>query len=154
MSLKITVAAPFRYMRKDKLQKSEFIFFVAIDRRWMSKEEANRLLARAGEEGLLRFEGGVITPAFPVDEVTIPLGFKPSPELLAVPDVFGDLVGRIARARSSEKAAIVAELNEMVQKNFDGLLRAEAAAVILARRYGVPFDDLLDDLKARLVQEK
>lgn len=148
------MAAPFRYLRKGHLQKSEFIFFVAIDRRWMSKEEANRLLARAVEAGLVSLEGGMISPRFDVAAVEIPLGFKPTPEMLAPPDALGDLVGRIARHRGVENAAIVAELNALVRDRFDGILQAEAAAVILARLHGVPFSDLLPVLKERVAQKK
>ena len=47
MSVKIAVAAPFKHMHKERLQKSEFVFYIAIDRKWMNKEQANHLLERA-----------------------------------------------------------------------------------------------------------
>jgi len=69
-------------MRKDRLQRSEFVFYIAIDRKWMNKEQANQLLERARSEGLVEMDGGTIRPLFDVAEVSIPLGFKPTSDVL------------------------------------------------------------------------
>lgn len=151
MNLTITLAAPFRHMRKEQLRKSEFIFFLAIDRKWMNKDQAQELLSRAVRKGLLIQNGDLIQPTFDLSSVTIPLGFKPSPEMLNEKDAVEMLLERIAAAQGVEMEPVVAEMNSLIRDRFDGRLRAEAAAVILARKYSVSFDDCLDELKNRVL---
>ncbi len=146
MSLTIAVAAPFKHMRKDRLQKSEFIFYIAIDRKWMNKEQANRLLERARADGLVEVDGGFIRPLFDVAGVTVPLGFKPTSGILEEENPYEELIGRIAAATGRSPNQIVAELNPIITDHFDGNLSVEAAVVLIAKRYAVPFEDKLDAL--------
>jgi len=146
VSLKIAVAAPFRHMRKERLQKTEFIFYIAIDRKWMSKDQANLLIERGCETGLLENSGGFIVPLFNIEEVTIPLGFKPGSDIFAEESPCDILIGRIAATTGKKAQQIVGELNTLISDHFDGNLRVEAAAVILAKRYRVSCEDLLDPL--------
>lgn len=154
MSVRIAVAAPFKHMRKDRLQRSEFVFYIAIDRKWMNKEQANQLLERAKAEGLIGIEGGVIRPLFDVAEVSIPLGFKPTSDILATDDPLTDLIGRIAAAAGRPAQEIVAGLHRIITDRFDGNLRAEAAAVILAKEYGVAFEDKLSALERSVAKKR
>ena len=152
--MQITVAAPFKHMRKDRLQRSEFVFYIAIDRKWMNKEQANQLLERAKAEGLIGIEGGVIRPLFDLTEVSIPLGFKPTSDILVAEDPLTDLIGRIAAATGKPAQEIVAGLHRIVTDHFDGNLRMEAAAVILARKYGVAFEDKLPALERSVIKKR
>ena len=154
MSVRIAVAAPFKHMRKERLQRSEFVFYIAIDRKWMNKEQANQLLERAKSEGLVEMEGGAIRPLFDVAEVSIPLGFKPTSDILVTENPSEDLIGRIAAATGRPAQEIVAELHRVVTDQFDGNLRVEAAAVILARKYGVAFEDKLPALERSVVKKR
>ena len=146
MSLKIAVAAPFRHMRKERLQKTEFIFYIAIDRKWMSKDQANLLIERGCENGLLESSGGWIVPLFNIEEVTIPLGFKPGSDIFSEENPCDTLIGRISAATGKKAQAVVGELNTLISDHFDGNLRVEAAAVILAKKYRVPYEDMLGSL--------
>ncbi|KUG19572.1 MAG: DUF2240 family protein [Methanomicrobiaceae archaeon] len=146
MSLKIVVAAPFRHMRKERLQKSEFIFYLSIDRKWMNRDQAALLLDRARERGLVEYSEGWITPLFDVSEVTLPLGFRPGSDIFEDESPAEALIGRIAAATGMTDRQVVAEMNPLITDQFDGNLRVEAAAVLIAKKYGVPFEDLLDAL--------
>jgi len=115
-SLLITVAAPFRHLRKERLQKSEFIFYLTIDRMWMSRDQAALLLQRAEGEGLVKISGGLIEPLFAVA-----------------------VTGWSAQEVTAEVAALVHD-------QFDGHLSPEAGLVLLSRRYGVPISDTLASL--------
>ncbi|HOI12531.1 MAG TPA: DUF2240 family protein [Methanoculleus sp.] len=155
MSVKIAVAAPFKHMRKDRLQRSEFVFYIAIDRKWMNKEQANQLLDRAKLEGLIEVDGGSIRPLFDVAEVSIPLGFKPTSDVLAVAESpYEELIGRIAAATSKPPQEVVAELHRVITDHFDGNLRVEAAVVILAKKYGVAFEDKLPALEKSVAKKR
>ena len=150
MSLKTTVAASFRHMRRTELLKREFIYFLTIDRRWMNRDEVERLIKLADEAGLIDVEGDSLKILFDPSEVTIPLGFKPPSDIFLKRDHVGELIEKIARARDLETTELVSEMNALIQDGFDGNLRVEAAVVLLARKYAVPFEDSLYELKKTL----
>jgi len=155
VSVKIAVAAPFKHMRKERLQRSEFVFYIAIDRKWMNKEQASQLLERAKSEGLIEVDGGAIRPLFDVADVSIPLGFKPTSDVLATAESpYEELIGRIAAATEKPPQEVVAELHRIVTDNFDGNIRVEAAVVILAKKYGVAFDDKLPALEKSIAKSR
>lgn len=130
------------------MRKNELIYYYALDRKWMSTDQANQLLKRAEEEGLLSLENGQYTPLFDLSGLTLPVGFRPSSGIFDTQDPVQELIGRIARARSVEETHIVAEMNRIIKENFDNNLLPPAALVLLARRHGIPFEDLLDALTA------
>lgn len=148
MTLRITIAAPFRHTRKAAMRKNELIYYYALDRKWMSTDQANQLLRRAEEEGLFSVDNGLYTPRFDISPVTIPLGFRPTSGVFEQHDPVQELIARIARARSIDETGVVSEMNRIIRDNFDNNLLPPAALVILAWEHQVPFDDLLDPLRA------
>lgn len=144
----ITVAAPFRHLRKERLQRSEFIFYLTIDRMWMSRDQAALLLQHAEREGLIRITGGLIEPLFAVASVTAPLGFKPTMAVFEEQDPYQLQIERITRATGQSAQDVAAEVAALVHDQFDGHLSPEAGLVILSRRYSVPVKDLLASLRA------
>jgi len=142
VTLRTTIAAPFRHTRKTGMRKNELVYYYALDRKWMSTEQANQLLRRAEEDGLIRQENGIYSPLFNSAEVTIPIGFKPTSAIFERNDPTQELIGRIAQARNVEETQIVAEMNLVIKDGFDTHLLPPAALVILAKKYHVPFEDL------------
>jgi hypothetical protein len=130
------------------MRKNELVYYYALDRKWMSTEQANQLLKRAGEEGLLGLVNGLYSPTFDISGLTLPVGFKPTSVIFERNDPVQDLIGRIARARSLEETDVVAEMNRIIRENYDTHLLPPAALVLLAKNHGIPFDDLLDALKS------
>jgi hypothetical protein len=147
VTLRLTVAAPFKHTRKTGMRKNELVYYYALDRKWMSTEQANLLLKRAEEEGLLGLVNGLYSPRFDIAGLILPVGFKPSSGIFERHDAVEDLIGRIARARSIEETEVVAEMNRIIREQFDTHLLPPAALVLLANNHGVPFEDLLDALK-------
>jgi hypothetical protein len=147
VTLRTTIAAPFRHTRKNGMKKNELVFYYALDRKWMSTDQANQLLRRAEEDGLLKQENGIFTPAFDIAAVNIPVGFKPTSVIFERNDPMQELIGRIARARKVEETEIVAEMNKVIREGFDTNLLPPAALVILAKKYQVSCDDLRDSLR-------
>jgi hypothetical protein len=154
VALKTTIAAPFRHSRKTAMRKNELVYYFALDRKWMSTEQANLLLKNAEEEGLLVQENGVFSPNFDISGITIPVGFKPTSVIFEKKDPVQDLIRRIAQATKKEETEIVAEMNLLIKGGFDGNLLPEAAAAIVAKRHNVPFEDKLEDLKASVKKNR
>ncbi|MDD1678902.1 MAG: DUF2240 family protein [Methanomicrobiales archaeon] len=154
MSLEIVLAAPFRHMRKERLQKNDFVFYLALDRKWMNREQATVLLERAITKGLFSVADGWITPQFDVQAVTIPLGYRPPADLLLEEEPAQTLLARIASKTNRPLNEITAEMNQLITRNFGGVISIEAASVILAKKYGISFEDLLDSLKEQVAKKK
>lgn len=119
MILRLTVAAPFKHTRKTSMRKNELVYYYALDRKWMSTEQAHLLLKRAEEEGLLSLENGQYAPTFNVADLTLPVGFRPGSGIFERNDPVQELIERIARARSLEETAVVAEMNRIIREDFD-----------------------------------
>jgi hypothetical protein len=146
VTFKIAVAAPFKHTRKTGMRKNELVYYYALDRKWMSTEQANLLLKRAEEDRLIRQENGVFSPLFDVSSVIIPIGFKPTSAIFEQHDPSQELIARIARAKNLQETEIVAEMNRLIKDGFDGNLLPPAALVLQAKRENVPFEDLQDGL--------
>ena len=146
MTIKITIAAPFKHTRKTGMRKNELVYYYALDRKWMSTEQANMLLNRAEEDGLLAQQNGVLSPRFDINEIIIPIGFKPTSSVFERNDPIQEMIGRIAKARGMEETAVVSEMNRVIKEQFDGNLLPAAALVLLAKKYEVPFRDQRDAL--------
>jgi hypothetical protein len=153
VSLAVTVAAPFKHTRKERLQKSEFIFYLTIDRKWMGRDQANQLLDRAKAAGLVEVADGWVRPLLDLSTVTVPVGFRPDSRIFESEEASQLLIGRIAAARGVPPAEVVAEVNRLIKEGFDGNLRPPAAAVMVAARYRVGYRDLMDRLMVEVLRE-
>ncbi len=151
MSLSITIAAPFRHSHRDQLKKNEIVYYLSFKQHWMNIEQANQVISRAVEEGLVRIEGDMISPLFDVSRIEIPLGFKPGASVFQRSNPLDDLVQRISERAGIPKGTVVSEINSIVQDRFQGNLSSEAAAVILAKRHKVEYQDLLPALRERIL---
>jgi hypothetical protein len=128
------------------MRKNELVYYYALDRKWMSTDQANQLLRRAEEEGFMNLENGMYTPRFDLAAITIPIGFKPTSAIFERNDPSQVLIGRIAQATTMPETDIVAEMNRTIRDGFDSHLLPAAALVLLAKKYKVPFEDLSDVL--------
>jgi len=153
VSLSVTIAAPFKHTRKEQLKKNEIVYYLAFERGWMNIEQANLLLARAKEEGLIAYDGDMIRPIFDVQSIEIPLGFKPSASVFRRSDPQEELLQRIAREKGAPLTLVVADMNAIISREFDGHIRPEGAVIILAKRHGVEFSDLLPALRENVLKK-
>jgi hypothetical protein len=153
ITLLATIAAPFRHTRKERLKKNELIYYLALDRKWMSIEQANLLLIRAKDDGLIGYDGDMIRPLFDITAVEIPVGFKPSSGIFERADPVQQLIDRIAGLTGNPVPHVVTEMNRTIHEEFDGHLLPEAAVVMVAKRHRVPFEDTLSALQEQLRKE-
>jgi len=147
VTLRTTIVAPFRHTRKTGMRKNELVYYFALDRKWMSTEQANQLLRRAEEDGLVRQDNGTYSLTFDSAEVTIPIGFKPTSAIFERNDPTQELIGRIAKVRNVDETEIVAEMNRVIKDGFDTHLLPPAALILLAKKYNIPFEDLRDSFR-------
>ncbi len=150
MSLETIVAAAFRHTRKEWLKKSELVYYLAFDRKWMSQDKANELISRAIEAGLIHYEGDMIQPLFNVYEVNVPMGYHPRESLFDDTDPVEILAQSIASASNQTTDQVIMQMSKLIKEKFSGNLFPEAAIVIIAKKYGVPFSTEIPMLLERV----
>jgi hypothetical protein len=128
------------------MRKNELVYYYALDRKWMSTEQANLLLHHAEEDGFLSQVNGVFSPRFDIAEISIPVGFRPASSIFDRNDPSQELISRIADTQGMQEILVVSEMNRIIKERFDGNLLPVAALVLVAKKYNVPFDDLREDL--------
>ena len=138
--LRFTAAAFFRGKGKNVVTEKEFVMTVSMDLRWVQPTDAERLLALLLGAGHLEKDGEYIRPAFDVHDTDVPIGFRPSPNIigtraakkLPVPPEGGLLSELMARAESvgvKKKDFIVAVNTIQRRLNVD----IEIAALLMLR---------------------
>ena len=132
------------------MRKNELVYFYALDRKWMSSDQANSLLRRAEEDGLLKLENGVYSVLFDPATVTIPIGFKPTSAIFERNDPMQEFIVQIAKVRGVQETDVVAEMNKVIKERFDGNLLPPAALVLVAKKYGVPYEQHIDPFRENI----
>jgi len=146
MSLRRTVAAPFRHRGVNELRESEFVVALSLDRDWFSPDQAQRLVDAAVTEGLLEHQDEAVAVTFDPASVTVPDGFVPNESVVQQRSVFERALGALVDA-GVEKQEAVAGINRL-QAELD--IAVEAAALLYARRQGVEVEGLADRAREEL----
>ncbi len=72
------IAAVFKRSGKKKLLNTEFSLILSMELRWLPPSKAKRFVEWSIENHLLEKLGEEVAPTFNIDEIKIPLDFKPS----------------------------------------------------------------------------
>ena len=75
------IAFVFRRAGVEEMKKSEFYLDLSMHLRWCTVDEAKGFLSNAVNMGLLEEKDGYVKPVFSLDDVEIPLDFKPSSDV-------------------------------------------------------------------------
>ena len=98
-------------------------------------------------DGIIKREGDYFSVSAGISDIDIPLGYKPSTDIFDKKDLIQIIAREISEKCGIELNAVISEMNVLIRDEFDGNLVPEAAIVILAREYGVGFEEYLDELK-------
>lgn len=150
---KTALAALFQMRGRDAITESEFVLDASMKLRWFTPREAQRLLQTSVDRGLLRSDAGNVHAAFDVSAVSVPVNYRPGPEVLAAPaapaDLFTRILSRLQAATGDAPQALVARING-VQERLG--VDAEVAAAHVASSLGVDVADLFDDLEDHVLR--
>ncbi len=133
MSLRTTVAAPFKEEGSDEMGESAFVVALSLDRDWFSPDQAKRLVDVAVSEGVLERNDGTVRVTFDPASVDVPDGFNPAESLLQGRSTFERVLSALVDAGHSKQDAVAAvnRLQSELQ------ISIEAAAVLYAHGEGV-----------------
>ncbi len=149
MTLAKTLAAPFYHTRKEVIPVPDLIFYYAIEKRFMSKEEAYRILKKGENQGLIEIKGDMVRLLFDINSVEIPIGYKPSSSVFQTMDPFDELLDRICLHTNKKQGTVISEMNQIMLDIFHETILSDAVLVIVAKKYHVPVTDLLDEFRKK-----
>ena len=148
--LKETIASAFRSKGKSSMKKSELIWTLSLDLGWFSHEDARKVVELALERGLL-IENDELRPAFKLDDVEIPIDFKPDPsKIFSNQPVFDRIVQEIAEKSGKSVGEVIAMINNR-QEELGNLLSVEVVALIIAKELGIDISKYIDEVERELL---
>lgn len=139
-----SVAVPFKRKGKDALKESELVLALSIDLNWFNPEQAKNVLVNAEREGLIKRDGDLVRPAFDLNSVEIPTGFRPDPGIFEKKSVFDRVIERIIAGTGMEKRKVISLINKK-HEELSKLVEIEVSAILVALEHGVQVDDLIDE---------
>lgn len=146
MSLRTTVATPFKEKGRERIPESEFVVALSIDWDWFSPDQAKRLVDVAVGEGLLVRTDDDLVATFDADDVDVPEGFTPEEDLLRERSTFERVLDALT-SDGVDKQEAVAAIN---RRQADLAVSIEAAAVLYAHRRGVDVQSHAERARAEL----
>ncbi|MFB6113111.1 MAG: DUF2240 family protein [Halodesulfurarchaeum sp.] len=136
MSLRVTIAAPFKEHGRTTMREQAVVVDLAIDRNWLSPDQAKQLVEICVERGLLVRDPDGLTVDFDPDDVTIPDGFVPDESIFQQASPFEEILDTLESA-GYDRRKTVASINSLQQEL---MVTADAACVLYARREGISVD--------------
>ncbi|MFT4905756.1 MAG: hypothetical protein ACI8UR_002336 [Natronomonas sp.] len=140
MSLRRTVAAPFRQEGSRELGESAFVVALSLDRDWFSPDQAKRLIDVAASEGLLAREEGQLTVQFDPQSVEVPEEFEPDESILQERSTFERVLGALVEAGHDKQEAVAAVNGRQSELG----VTIETAAILYAHERGIDIQELAD----------
>ena len=135
----ILVATPFKKRGKKSLKISDFIFALSLDLKWGSPEKVRALLREAEAEGMVKMDGEMVSAVFDLEDVDVPLGFKPSTE----EGILDQGIRLITSQTGMSRKEVIALANEK-QDSLKMLVELDAVALLVAREMGIDVHDLAE----------
>ncbi|MCD6473797.1 MAG: DUF2240 family protein [Thermoplasmata archaeon] len=143
MSLEKLIAFLFQTTGKDRLTEKEIYMILSFKLGWLTPAEGKKAIQKALEKNLIKKEGEEIIPNFDYKSIDIPFEFKFDSKMLEVEeDFYSKIVARIVGSKNIGEKKVRKEIEELAEKND---IYKEVAALVIAKRYGVEIDDLIDE---------
>jgi hypothetical protein len=154
---KIIIAFLFNRSGKTELKDSELYLPLSMELGWLSAKESQEFIDYAIKQELLIKKDGLLLPNFPLEKITIPLGFTPSKKLFSektdevkAENIIDEIVIQISTLTNHSQREILEEIKqEQKEKN----LFLEVAALYVARKYSVNITDWYDSVEKIFIKE-
>lgn len=149
--VEVALAFVARRQARAAMPANRWCHLLSLEMGWMNPGQARAFVDRAVRAGLLAEDGADLRLVVDPAKVEVPRGFRPKPDAEAAapqagggdagtgasePDPFLGWVARIAAQRGLTREQVLGQVAAL-QESMGGLLTAEAAALLLARRNGL-----------------
>ena len=152
---KIIIAFLFNRSGKTQLTESEIYLPLSMELGWLSTTESQEFVKYAIKQGLLVKKEVGLYPNFPLENITIPLGFTPSKRLFSEKtgeqkvSIIDGLITRIREKTNQSRQQI---LEEITQEEKEKHLLPDVAALYVARKHSVDVVEWYDPVESMLLK--
>ena len=147
--LKKVIAAAFKSKGKDYMKESELIYTLSLDLGWFSHDVAKKVVELAIEKGIVQKKDDNLVPTFNVNEVEIPIDFKPDLAKIFATSIFDLLIQEIAERTGKNVNEVISIINKR-QEELGNLLSVEVVALIVAKEFGIDISEYIYDVEKEL----
>ena len=140
--LLFAAAMPFKRKGTDIIKETEFVMVLSMDLGWFKPDTARDFVSSAIEKGIISREGDMLKAQFGINDVQVPMGFKPDVSRFREKEVFEQIIERIMINTGLDKQKIIGEINKSRSEK-GGLFSIEVLGILMAREYGIQVDDLI-----------
>jgi hypothetical protein len=147
------IAFLFKKFGKDALSFSEIYLTLSMDLKWFPPNDAKTFIAEAIKQKLLIKKGELLYPNFHYRNIVIPIEFHPDKNLsLNLKDNHSkpskNIVEIIADQLLQKNPDDYEKIMEKIRcKAEDMQITLDVAALVIAKDYGLPVDDLIKELE-------
>ena len=154
---KIILAFLFNRSGKTMLSESDLYLPLSMELGWFSNKEAQEFIKYALRHKLLVKNEKLLSPNFPIDKISIPVGFTPSKKLFdgktdaqKEEHVLESIVSQICEKTNRDQQEIIQEIqHESQEKN----ILLEVAALYIARKHHLDIADWIDSVEKKVFKE-
>ncbi|KYK21646.1 hypothetical protein AYK25_07995 [Thermoplasmatales archaeon SM1-50] len=139
------------------MTESELYLPLSMELGWLSTKEAQQFVKYAIKQGLLIRKDEELTPSFPLEKVSIPLGFTPSKKLFKEQPYTEEegVIERITFAISTHTHRNLKDVQEEIKKEQkEKNLLPEVAALYVARKHHVDITNWYTSIEQYIFQRK
>jgi len=153
---KIIIAFLFNRSGKTQLKESELYLPLSMELGWLSTKESQEFVKYALKQEMLVKKEGFVHPNFPVEKITIPVGFTPSQRLFSekisqkkTENILDEIVLAIGKKTNRDQTEI---LDEIKQEGQEKKLITEVAALYVARKFDLDVTEWIDSVEVMLLK--
>jgi hypothetical protein len=145
----------FKRSGKKVMKISDVILSLSVSLGWFSIDDARAFVNKAISKGLLRIKDkDFVEPTFDYTNVSIPIDFKPSAEIVetAKPDenLLNKIIEEISKTTKKDRQAILDEIESLSSSK---CIYHEVAALFLGKKLGVNIDKFFEDVEKELLEK-
>jgi len=136
--VKIIIAFLFKRSGKEKLNYSDLYLTLSMDLNWFTPDEAKAFVDNALKQKLLTQKDKLIEPNFNVDEIIVPIGFRPTKQISEKKEkdthkkqnILATIAKRIAEKTNLDDETIIKKI-KTIEKEKD--VTPEVAALLVCK---------------------
>lgn len=154
---KIIIAFLFNRSGKYALKESELYLPLSMEVGWFSTKEAQEFVTYAVTQELLVKKDGLLHPNFPLEKITIPVGFTPTKKIFTKKkedqkekNLLESIASRLVEKTNHDLKDVLAETKHVEQEKH---ILPEVAALFVARKYNLAVEEWIDQIEKSIFRE-
>jgi hypothetical protein len=154
---KIILAFLFNRSGKTALKDAELYLPLSMELKWFSTKESQLFVTYAIKQKLLLKKEGLLHANFPVEKITIPVGFTPTKKLFSEQtslqkeeNILSSIITSISEQTNRSSEDIEQEIHRLEQEKN---INPEIAALYVARKYHIDTTSWHDSVEKTLFKE-